>query len=299
VFFVFLVSTVLFAAEPQPAPEAVEIGVALREAEDNWRAVEPALFAVDTGKKFIGTDVRCSGSPISLREPVTIKLANGTVVRLTKLQGADREALSTFRKPPSIVTVWGPISAIDRDKRIVTIKAVSTMFEQWRFNSIDENRSFPICETEHISTKSGAKTACRGDRARREAFPRLRRQRLTSWRGGNSRAMTKPWLLALRRKNEIIRHFKKANMKSFITLTLSFVISLLLGFGSEFLAANLYYHAKATSNGKPMPTVSQWVFEHLAKWENGGILCIFMLPWALLLLYSRLLKKGEDLGEVE
>lgn len=74
-------------------------------------------------------------------------------------------------------------------------------------------------------------------------------------------------------------------MKNLIALALSFVLSFLLGFGSEFLAKNLYYHAEAISNGKPMPPTSQWVFEHLARWENGSILFIFMLPWAALLLH--------------
>ncbi len=104
--------------------------VALRQAEEQWRAVEPELFASDAGKKHIGTWVRCGGKPLSLRAPVTIKLASGTTVRLTKLQGADRDELATFRKPPSVVTVRGPILAIDRATRTVTIKAVSTMFEQ-------------------------------------------------------------------------------------------------------------------------------------------------------------------------
>ena len=58
------------------------------------------------------------------------KPASGTVILLTKLQGADRTALSSFRKPPSIVTVNGPIVAVDAVKRTVTIKAVSTSFEQ-------------------------------------------------------------------------------------------------------------------------------------------------------------------------
>jgi len=75
-------------------------------------------------------------------------------------------------------------------------------------------------------------------------------------------------------------------MKNLVGLALSFVLCFLLGFGSEFLARDLYYHAEAISNGKPMPSTSQWVFEHLAKWGNGSILFIFMLPWAALLLHG-------------
>ncbi len=103
--------------------------VALRQAEEQWRAVEPELFT-DGGGKHIGTWVRCGSKPLSLRAPITIKLASGTTVRLTRLQGADRDELATFRKPPSTVIVRGPILAIDRATRTVTIKAVSTMFEQ-------------------------------------------------------------------------------------------------------------------------------------------------------------------------
>ena len=57
-------------------------------------------------------------------------IASGVAVRLTKLQGADREARGVFRKPPSVVTVYGPILAVDAPTRTITIKAVSTMFEQ-------------------------------------------------------------------------------------------------------------------------------------------------------------------------
>jgi len=128
--FIILSSALLSAAEPQPASEAIEETVARREAEDNWRTVEPELFAANTGMKHIGAWVRCSGSPISLRAPVTIKLASGTIIKLTKLRGADREELATFHKPPSVVTVCGPIVAIDRGTRTVPLKAVSTMFEQ-------------------------------------------------------------------------------------------------------------------------------------------------------------------------
>lgn len=124
-------SIALLAAEPEPSTsEAAPMLVALRQMDDAWRTIEPQLFAADGGKKHIGAWVRCGGSPVSLRPPVTIKLASGTTIRLTKLQGADRNALSSFRKPPSVVTVWGPILAIDSVTRTVTIKAVSTMFEQ-------------------------------------------------------------------------------------------------------------------------------------------------------------------------
>ncbi len=85
---------------------------ALREMDAAWHKIEPQLFTSDA-KKFVGEWVRCGGSPVSLRPPLAIKLASGITVRLTKIQGADRDALATFRKPPSSVTVWGPIVSVD------------------------------------------------------------------------------------------------------------------------------------------------------------------------------------------
>ncbi len=101
----------------------------LREMDEAWRTIEPKLFLPDAPMKH-DTWVRCSGSPVSLRQPVVIKLTSGVTVRLTKLQGADRDTLAKFRKPPSVVRVYGPILAVDAATRTITIKAVSTMFEQ-------------------------------------------------------------------------------------------------------------------------------------------------------------------------
>ena len=103
---------------------------ALREEEARWQTIEPELFTTEGARKHLGVWVRCSGAPVSLRSPVIIRLASGTIVRLTKLQGADREFLASFHKRPSVVVVRGPILAVDRTARTVTIQAVSTMFEQ-------------------------------------------------------------------------------------------------------------------------------------------------------------------------
>ena len=103
----------------------------LREMGEAWRTIEPKLFAPDAPKSYdSNTWVRCSGSPVSLRQPLVFRLSSGATVRLTKLQGADRNALASFRKPPSVVTVYGPILAVDAATRTITIKAVSTMFSQ-------------------------------------------------------------------------------------------------------------------------------------------------------------------------
>ena len=127
----FLSSAALYAAEPPAStPQAVPKTDGWREMEQQWRSIEPELFTPDAAKKHIGTWVRFSGTPTSLRSPVTLKLASGTVARLTKLQGADNAQLAKFRKPPSVVTVYGPIVAVDAATHTVTIKAVSTSFDQ-------------------------------------------------------------------------------------------------------------------------------------------------------------------------
>jgi hypothetical protein len=77
-------------------------------------------------------------------------------------------------------------------------------------------------------------------------------------------------------------------MKKITLFTLSFILSFILGVVAEGIPSNLYYYAVSMSNGKPMPRITVWIFNHFAIWENGGLLCIFILPWALVLLYSLL-----------
>jgi len=113
------------------AERETSIANGLRDMDDAWHTIEPKLFAPNAPKSYdANTWVRCSGSPVSLRQPLIFKLPSGATVRLTKLQGADRDALASFRKPPSVITVYGPILAVDAITRTITIKAVSTMFSQ-------------------------------------------------------------------------------------------------------------------------------------------------------------------------
>ncbi len=122
----FLGSTVLFAAEP----EGITKVDAWRQGEEHWRAIEPQLFAIGKQKEHLGEGVCFSGAPISLRLPIILKLPNGTAARITNVQKADRDELATFRKPPTIVSVDGSITAVDTATHTVTIKAVGVWFGQ-------------------------------------------------------------------------------------------------------------------------------------------------------------------------
>jgi hypothetical protein len=80
-------------------------------------------------------------------------------------------------------------------------------------------------------------------------------------------------------------------MKSILPFSLSFFLSFFLGCVAEILSCDLGKHAEATLNGKPLPLVTKWVFDSLGQWDNGGILCIFLVPWTLLLLYSLMARR--------
>ena len=98
--------------------------------EQRWRTIEPQLFTEEGAKKYLGIWVRFEGAPLSLKPSIVVKLASGTVARLKSVQKADLDELATFRKPPSTVTVEGPIVGIDLETRTIMIKAVSTSFWQ-------------------------------------------------------------------------------------------------------------------------------------------------------------------------
>jgi|SRR5579862_6373424 len=109
---------------PVPMVQYVEI------LQKRWRTIEPELFTPDGSKKYIGTWVELSGEPTSLKNPIILKLPSGNTARLTNVQKADRDELATFHRPPSIVSGRGPITGVDIASHTVTIKAVSTAFEQ-------------------------------------------------------------------------------------------------------------------------------------------------------------------------
>ena len=81
-------------------------------------------------------------------------------------------------------------------------------------------------------------------------------------------------------------------MKKIVLFALSFILCVILGFMAEVIPQELYYHAVEIGNGRPLPGVTVWIFDVLAIWGNGSLFCVFMLPWALLLLYSLLPHRG-------
>lgn len=97
--------------------------------ERRWQIIEPGVFT-DGGAGYLGATVRISGTPVTLKPAIVIKTTGGATIRLQQVQKTDREELATFREPPKVVIVEGPIISIDRAQRTVTIKAVSTSFYQ-------------------------------------------------------------------------------------------------------------------------------------------------------------------------
>ena len=75
-------------------------------------------------------------------------------------------------------------------------------------------------------------------------------------------------------------------MKRIAPFTLSFVLVLLLGFIAEMMAQELFYQAESILGSKPFPPTTEWIFDTFAVWGNGSILCLFLIPWALLLFYA-------------
>lgn len=65
---------------------------------------------------------------------------------------------------------------------------------------------------------------------------------------------------------------------------LALLFALFAGLLAEFSTCNLIYHAKQISGGKPMPIVTEWIFQHIAPGLTGSVFSIFLLPWALMLI---------------
>jgi hypothetical protein len=87
-------------------------------------------------------------------------------------------------------------------------------------------------------------------------------------------------------------------MKKILVFTLSLCLSIVLGAIAEFCSGNLFLYAEEMTPGKPMPGISQWVFDVFGNFENGGLICIFLIPWALFLFHwllgSKVLDPGPD-----
>jgi hypothetical protein len=60
-----------------------------------------------------------------------------------------------------------------------------------------------------------------------------------------------------------------------------------------FLQAREFHQA---IGGKPLPSITQWVFDTLGVWSNGGLFCLFLLPWTVLQLFSLLSPRENDIA---
>lgn len=66
-------------------------------------------------------------------------------------------------------------------------------------------------------------------------------------------------------------------------------LSIVLGLMVELIFGNLLQYAeemRRLNGGKPMPVFTQWAFDVFGTDTNGGMLSIFLIPWALLLFFS-------------
>jgi hypothetical protein len=78
-------------------------------------------------------------------------------------------------------------------------------------------------------------------------------------------------------------------MKRILPFTLSFFLASILGIIPEMTYRDVYeYYVDEVAHGKPMPPVSEWIWQIFARWDNGSIYFLFQIPWVLLLLYDLL-----------
>ena len=89
--------------------------------EEQWRIIEPQLFAAD-GAKHIGEEVRFDSSTVSIGKPLVVRTTAGTTARVSNIPKADMDLVHQFRKPPTKMTVLGTITAIDPATRTISIK---------------------------------------------------------------------------------------------------------------------------------------------------------------------------------
>lgn len=114
----------LVAAEPFPElPEGVIGKVQAWEILDQqWRLIEPGLFT-DAGKAHIGRKVRFGSQPVTIGKPLIVRTTAGTTASVTNIPKGDMDLVREFRFPPKNITIEGILTAINPDKRTITIKA--------------------------------------------------------------------------------------------------------------------------------------------------------------------------------
>ncbi len=83
-----------------------------------------------------------------------------------------------------------------------------------------------------------------------------------------------------------LRHDSAATAERLAAFALSLLLVCISGTLEEVTSSNLYYLAEKLDQGKPLPRLTEWIFQHIGHWSDCGIVCIFILPWMLLVLYN-------------
>jgi len=123
-FFAFLWLASLAAAEPFPKiPDGpIEKVQAWKILDQQWLIIEPLLFT-DAGKAHIGRKVRFDSQPVTISKTLVVRTAAGTTASVSNIPKGDMDLVREFRKPPKNITIEGVLTAIDPDKKTITIKA--------------------------------------------------------------------------------------------------------------------------------------------------------------------------------
>ena len=103
---------------------------AWNEAKARWKQIEPGLFTEDGSKKYVGQEVVFTATPVSLGDPLVLKLDSGAICYVTHVNRANRAELTTFHRPPSKVSIFGVLTKIDPKQHCFTVPAGDTYWEQ-------------------------------------------------------------------------------------------------------------------------------------------------------------------------
>jgi hypothetical protein len=120
----FLCLATFAAAEQFPEiPEGpIEKVQAWKILDQQWRIIEPLLFT-EAGKAHIDRSVRFDSQPVTIGKPLIVRTASGTTASVWNIPKWDMDLIREFHKPPKNITIEGILTAIDPDKKTITIKA--------------------------------------------------------------------------------------------------------------------------------------------------------------------------------
>jgi hypothetical protein len=88
-------------------------------------------------------------------------------------------------------------------------------------------------------------------------------------------------------------------MKHVVPLTLAFILTVMLGAIAELCGYHLVFHAQSISEGKPLPPLSEWLYDNFGRWHNGAILSLFLIPWAAWLVLTILVRPRSGVQSTE